>query len=277
MLPLDTMHGNEPELEPADVEVDGRRVEYRVTGSGEPLVLVHGLAGSWRWWSPLVAALAPHRRVHVVDLPRRHAVVRPDELSGWLRRWLDAVGLDEVELAGHSLGGLVAAELAATDPERTRKLVLVAPAGIPCGRSLPERGLGLLGALYDVRSSLPLVVGDALRTGPLSLVRSIGFVSSRDLRDELAGVRVPTLLVWGDKDDLVPFRIAADWQRTLPDSRLARLACGHVPMLEAPAEAAEVILAFLDEELPDDRRDEVGAGVLDGVGLAGDEDEPAVR
>ena len=236
------------------MDVDGRRIPYRVAGEGQPLVLVHGLAGSWRWWTPVLEPLAARRRVHLVDLRRlRH--VASAELSAWLARWLDAVGLDRVDVAGHSLGGLVAAELAANRPERTRRLVLVAPAGIPCGRSLPRRAAPLLGTLYDIRESLPMITVDALRTGPLAMARAIAFVSSRDLRTELAAVRGPTLLVWGEGDLLVPVALAEEWQHVLPGARLERLACGHVPMLEAPGEVGQCIRAFLDEELADDSGD----------------------
>ena len=234
-------------IELHDVEVDGRPVRYRVTGSGEPLVLVHGLAGSWRWWSPMLEQLAARRRVHVVDLPRLRHPVRAAQLSKWLARWLDAVGLDDTELAGHSLGGLVAAELAAT--RQTRRLVLVAPAGIPCGRGLTGRALPLLRTLYDVRRSLPMLTIDALRTGPLDVARGIAFVSGRDLRRELSTIRAPTLLVWGERDRLVPLRVAEEWREAMVDVRLAYLRCGHVPMLEAPTELAACMLSFLDDEL----------------------------
>jgi pimeloyl-ACP methyl ester carboxylesterase len=264
-------------MELRKVEVDGRSVRYRVTGAGRPLVLVHGLAGSWRWWSPLFEALAEYRRVHVVDLPRLHGVIRAPELSAWLGRWLDAVTAEQVDIAGHSLGGLVAAELAASRPERVRRLVLVAPAGIPCGRSFPTRALTLAGALYDIRRSLPMVAVDALRAGPLAVARGIAFVSGSDLREELAGVRCRTLLAWGERDRLVPVRIAEEWQRMLHDARLAPLSCGHVPMLEAPQELAVCMRDFLDEELADDPGDEVGTRVVDGVRLAGHVDEPPVR
>ena len=243
------------QVELREVEVDHRLVRYRVAGSGEPLVLVHGLGGSWRWWSPLLSALAARRRVTVVDLPRLHPPVRPDRLSEWLRSWLDAAGLERVDLAGHSLGGLVAAELAAADSDRARRLVLVAPAGIPCGRSFPSRAAQLFVELYVARRWLPMLAADALRTGPVDVARGVAFVSGRDLRAELASVRAPTLLVWGERDRLVPLHVAEQWRQTLPDARLAFLQCGHVPMLEAPRQLADSMVTFLDEELADERGD----------------------
>ena len=135
----------------------------------------------------------------------------------------------------------------------------------------------LVATLYDLRRWLATIVGDALRAGPLSLLRGALFASHRDLTVELASVRAPTLLVWGDKDRLLPPQTAAEWQRVLPRSRLVRLHCGHVPMWESPRELAACLLAFLDEEVADDGRDEIGPGVVRGVGLAGDDDEPAVR
>src|SRR5216117_1114742 len=240
-------------MEFRETEVDGRRVRYRGTDTGDrPLVLVHGLAGSWRWWSPLFESLAERRRIYVVDLPRLRRGIPAAELSAWLGRWLDAVGLERVDIAGHSLGGLVAAELAADGQERTRRLVLVAPAGIPCGRGVPGRALPLLGALYDVRRWLPMLAVDVARTGPLDLAREIAFVWGRDLRHELFSVRAPTLLVWGERDRLVPLPVAEEWRQAMVDVRLAYLRCGHVPMLEAPAELAACMLSFLDDELADE-------------------------
>jgi pimeloyl-ACP methyl ester carboxylesterase len=258
-------------------EVEGQTIRYRVAGKGDPLVLVHGLAGSWRWWSPLIEQLVPRRQLYLVDLPRAGHVVRASEMTTWLCRWQDAVGLEQADFAGHSLGGLFVAKLAAARPERTRRLVLVAPAGIPCGRSLPRRALPLVDALYDVRGWLPMVVADAVRTGPLSLAHGIAFVLDCDLRAELPSVRAPTLLAWGERDRLVPARLAEEWQRVLTTSRFARLGCGHVPMLEAPRALADCMLSFLDEELVDDGGDEAGARVVDGVRLTADDDQPAQR
>ena len=264
-------------MELREITVEGRPVRYRVAGSGEPLVLVHGLAGSWRWWSPLFDALTERHRVHVLDLPRPRHTSGLVEMSVWLSRWLDAAGLDRADVVGHSLGGLLAAELAARQPARVGRLALVAPAGIPCGRSIPGRALPIFEALYDVRSSLHVVAADAMRAGPLDLARGVAFVWRSDLRGELGAVRAPTLVVWGEGDRLVPARLAEEWHRLLPQARVVRLRCGHVPMLEAPGELAVSLLGFLSEQVADDARDEAGPGVVNGVRLGRDDDETAAR
>lgn len=247
-----------------------------VVGSGEPLVLVHGLAGSWRWWSRVLERLAGMRRVHAIDLPRLRRTVPAAELSAWLARRLEEAELSRVDLAGHSLGGLVAAELAALRPERVGRLVLVAPAGIPCGRSVLGRGVPLVETLYDLRRSLPLVVSDALRAGPLGLAHDIAYVSSRDLRAELPRVRAQTLLLWGERDRLVPLWVAEEWQRLVPHARLELLPCGHVPMLEQPDAVAERIAGFLEEELADDSGDGCRPREVNGVRLPGNDDQTTV-
>jgi pimeloyl-ACP methyl ester carboxylesterase len=264
-------------VEVRELVVDGSPAAYRVAGEGEPVVLVHGLSGSWRWWGPVIEPLTERRCVYVPELPRLGRWLPAAELTGWFGRWLDAAGLERVDLVGHSLGGLIAAELAGEQPSRARRLALVAPAGIPCGTSLLSRGGRLAGTLYDLRRWLPTVVGDALRAGPLSLLRGALFASERDLTVDLASIRAGTLLVWGEDDRLLPERIAAEWLQVLPGARLVRLHCGHVPMWEAPRELASCLLAFLDEELADDLGDEVGSRVVRRVRLTGDDDKPTLR
>ena len=184
--------------------VDGVPTEYRVAGEGEPLVLVHGLSGSWRWWRPVLEPLAEHRCVYLLDLPRLRRRFPAAGLTGWLGRWLDAAALESVDLVGHSLGGLIAAELAAEQPQRAHRLVLVAPAGLACGSTALGRSVPLLRTLYDVRRRLPTIVGDAVRAGPVSLLRGALFASGQDLSVKLASIHTRTLLVWGEDDRLLP-------------------------------------------------------------------------
>jgi pimeloyl-ACP methyl ester carboxylesterase len=250
------------------VEIEGKPVRFQVAGKGPPVVLVHGLSGSWRWWSQVCQRLAERRLVYVLDLPRLGPRLAAPELADWLGRWLEAVGLRNVDLVGHSLGGLVAAELAANEPQLVNRLALVSPAGIPCGRPLPSRALQLLGTLYDVRERFPTVLGDAVRAGPLGLLHGVVFVSTRDVRADLASVRTPSLLVWGEHDRLIPLGIAAEWQRILPESRLVVLPCGHVPMWEVPDELTSSLSSFLDEQLPNESAHEIRPRVVDRVRLA---------
>lgn len=93
--------------------VGGHRVRYEVVGEGEPVVLVHGLSGSTRWWARNTAALATEYQVYLVDLPgfgamrrlRRRFVLA--EAASWLSAWMEAVGLQSAHLVGHSMGGYV--------------------------------------------------------------------------------------------------------------------------------------------------------------------------
>jgi pimeloyl-ACP methyl ester carboxylesterase len=258
------------------LELDGTLVDYRVIGDGSDVLVLHGLSGSWRWWTQVVELLEHRHRLHFVGLPRLGRV-RAGELAPWLGRFLDAAELERVDVVGHSLGGLLATELAAQHPERVRRLVLVAPTGISCERGVLGRSLPLFGELLDVRERLPTIVADAIRTGPVSLVHGVAYVWERDLREDLHAVTAPTLLLWGDHDRLVPARVADEWQRLLPDSRLVRLHCGHVPMWSAPQELAASVLAFLGDEVPHDPGDQGRLREVDGVGLTRDDDEPAVR
>ena len=212
------------------------------------LVFVHGLSGSGRWWRPVLPFFRD-RDVRVVDLPRFGAVqgFGPRDAAAWLGDWLDDEGLAGADVAGHSLGGLIAAGLAVQRPETVRRLVLVAPAGVPTGRGLAGHVLPLLATMRD--APLPLLahaLRDGLRAGPESLLRGGLHAIRHDIRADLAAVRVPTLLVWGERDPLVPRQLAEEWTRALPDVRLIVLpGAGHVPMFDAPAELADRIREFL--------------------------------
>src|SRR5215211_9007083 len=191
--------------------VGGLPVRYEAAGEGEPVVLVHGLSGSTRWWSRNVSKLAERYRVYLVDLPgfgRMRRLGRPfvlAEAAAWLSGWMEAVGLQRAHLVGHSMGGYVCLRLAASRPEVVRRLVLVAPAGVPTGRSMLGHLGPLLGAArYATPSFRPVLVRDALRTGPATLWRAARDLLAEDVRDDLRSIMAPTLLVWGERDTLVP-------------------------------------------------------------------------
>ena len=98
-------------------------IAYEVAGTGLPVVLVHGLSGSSRWWRRNIGALTPYRRVYMVDLigfgaSRAGQQFVLTEAASSLTGWMDQLGLERVGLVGHSMGGMIAAELAARAPPR---------------------------------------------------------------------------------------------------------------------------------------------------------------
>jgi pimeloyl-ACP methyl ester carboxylesterase len=249
-------------------------VDAHVAGEGEPLVLVHGLSGSHRWWDAVLPALAARYRCHLLDVPRFRGAFRPEQTANWLGSYADEAGLAEIRLVGHSLGGAAAAQLAARRPELVRALALVSPAGMPSGRSLAGYALPLVTALRTARPPfLARLTMDGLRTGPDALLRGSLYATRVDVREQAGAIRAPTLLLWGELDTLVPFTLAEEWRRAVPQARLVALpGVGHVPMVERPREVAEALLEFLDEP-----GDGGGGRPVDGVRLTGDDGEAAAR
>jgi pimeloyl-ACP methyl ester carboxylesterase len=207
-----------------------------------PIVFVHGLSASSRWWRAVLPLLGG-REARLLDLPRFGRRFRPDGVTAWLAAEIE----DEapVVLVGHSMGGLVCASLAAERPELVRALVLIAPAGAPELRSLHAYARGLVRTLLSARPGLIRTIAeDAIRTGPEALLHGALFATGSSFA---GSVSAPTLLIWGARDRLIPVELAADWQRAIPQARLDVIAeAGHVPMVEAPSAFAERLLHFLD-------------------------------
>jgi pimeloyl-ACP methyl ester carboxylesterase len=211
------------------------------------LVCVHGLSGSSRWWSGVVPPLEEAGAVVLLDLPRSLA---PSRLSAWVVGRLERLE-PPVDVAGHSLGGLVAARVAARRPDLVRRLVLIAPPGIRPRRSMIPYLWPLAVTVARSRPALlRLLTPDALRAGPRNLVRGGRHVATADVAAELESIVAPTLLVWGARDAIVPPVDGQAWCEALHDARLVVLPrAGHVPMIDAADELAEVIVAFREKPL----------------------------
>lgn len=239
------------DLAEREVDVAERSVRFRVAGSGDPVVLVHGLAGSARWWRPVLPALVEHHTVHLVDLPGFGAMrggprLALEQAAEWLVAWRVAAGIPRASLVGHSMGAAVVVRAAARDPDGVHRLVLVAPAGLgrrsaaahvlPLASELRRRGPRFMAVLAT----------DVLRAGPRTMLRATLDVLSEDVRADLARVTAPTLAVLGARDSLIPLDVGAALARDLPGARVVVLdAAGHVPMFDDPANLAETILEFL--------------------------------
>ncbi|HEV2121509.1 MAG TPA: alpha/beta hydrolase [Chloroflexota bacterium] len=238
------------------VLVNGSPVHYLVAGSGEAVVLIHGLSGSTLWWRPTLPALLPGYRVFLVDLPgfgRMRRMARQFALSNaahWLADWMQAVGLREANVVGHSMGGYIALQLAAIAPHAVSRLILVTPAGMPKSRTILGYTLPLIRALPHMAPRFfPVLVADALRAGPLTVLRAARDLTAQDVRAAASEVRAPTLIVCGRHDTLVPPSAGTVLRQLLPNARYLLIdGAGHVPMYERPSAFNEALLAFLGDQ-----------------------------
>ena len=243
---------NQPPLESRLLQMGDATVHYQVAGEGPPLVPINGVSGSTRWWSRNVGTLSGDFRVYVVDLvgfggsraPSRFAL---RDAATRLSGWLDRLGLGLVSVIGHSMGGFIAADLAAEAPRRLDRLVLVDAVALPLAGSRWSQALGLVHGLRRLPVDfLPVLVADAHRAGPLTILRAAPELLSTDIQDKLSRISAPTLLVWGAHDAVVPAELAQRLTRALPHASLRVLAgAGHNPMWDQPAGFNRMVLDFL--------------------------------
>jgi 4,5:9,10-diseco-3-hydroxy-5,9,17-trioxoandrosta-1(10),2-diene-4-oate hydrolase len=278
-----------PNVEEAFVVVAGAKVHYQRAGEGRPLLLLHGLVGSARNWRRNISFLSRDSNVYAIDLFNMGESERVPGLDAGLEAtadrlvaYMDAVGLKEADIAGHSHGGAVAMMLAARHPERVRRLILFAPANPFCdlGKQLISFYQTRFGAWFARQipffprmlkaTALSRMYGDPRRvskgalegyTEHLNIPGTVDhvlqivqrwFVDMRLLRSALAGLaEKPALLIWGDRDRAVGLRSARELQRTLPKSSLLILpGVGHIAFEEMPDICNQAMRDWLVNPLP---------------------------
>ncbi|ARC55636.1 Dihydrolipoyllysine-residue acetyltransferase component of acetoin cleaving system [Frondihabitans sp. 762G35] len=275
----------------ATATVGGRRANYRETGSGSPVLLLHGIGRSLHDWDDQHRLLSSEHRVISLDLagfgdsdplPRTHTL---DSLAAFCSAFLDALGIDSVDVVGNSLGGAVAMALAVRDPGRVRHLVLINSAGFGStvtsalrAIAVPVVGRVLLRpsektarqterALFRDRSFVSEErIARSLRRGSrrgamrafrevahdLGTIRGIRPAWRARLTSAVAASRTPVLVLWGDRDLILPAEHLREAQRLLPDATTHLFAeTGHMPHLERADEVAALILPFLADRAGD--------------------------
>lgn len=234
--------------------MDGIRTYSRTLGRGRDVVLVHGARVSSRYWRPAQRALAAtgRYRVHALDLPgfgrSESPPWQPDlpRLQRHLQHWLRQTIPGTFDLVGQSLGCEIAVRTALAERERTERLVLVAPAGLPHLRSLlPE----LLGAAVDVFrepwSLYPAIVPAYLRCGPRRLLRILQEQKRHDHSEVLTQVRQPTLVLRGHRDPVVTEARLCAVAALLPHASAASIPGAHGAHFQYPDHCAQAIDQFL--------------------------------
>jgi pimeloyl-ACP methyl ester carboxylesterase len=273
------------------LSVEGRTVGVVDSGGdGPPLLFIHGLGGIWQNWLLNLPAFMDSHRCVAVDLPGFGMSEELEDVSipGLARtvdRVCDQLGIEEPVVIGNSMGGFVGAELAVSFPTRVSKLVLVAAAGLSTEYLAREPLLagarafmaltartGLRGSpvvkrprlrrialqavvRYPEKLSVPLATELVKGANALGFMESFEALMSYSFRDKLARIEVPTLIVWGRNDMLVPVDDAEMFEHLIGDNAHSVIFddTGHLPMLERPSRFNELLRGFLAGERDPER------------------------
>jgi pimeloyl-ACP methyl ester carboxylesterase len=264
--------------------VEGRAINLIDIGDGPPLVFIHGLGGSWQNWLENIPHFARTHRVIALDLPGFGESEMPEgeiTIEGYAKTvetLLQQLGIDRAIVVGNSMGGFIGAEMTVHFPVRVDRLVLVSAAGLhrdqivndPLVRSVryaeilltwgtaqaqdlelarrPRLRKVLLWMIAAHPEQLPaaLVLEQMRGTGKPGFFPALEALKQYELGEGLREIEAQTLIVWGDKDRLVPVRYADEFERRIPGSRKVVFAdTGHVPMFERPQRFNQEVEAFL--------------------------------
>jgi pimeloyl-ACP methyl ester carboxylesterase len=256
--------------------VDDLIIHYRDEGTGPTLVLLHGVASSLHTWDDWTARLAPHYRIIRIDLPG-HGLTGSDPsvdryeiayMVDKLEKFLNKLSIDDIYLAGNSLGGYIAWNYALHRPDRVKKMVLLDAAGFPQDMpfimnfaALPVIGemSGFMMPKFIVNMNIKAAFGDkdkvtdklqqryfdlTMRQGNrealVNVFRTMKEQSKNPhLGDRVKEIKIPTLLMWGDQDEWVPLSIMEQFEQALPDSQsIVYEGVGHMPMEELPIQTS---------------------------------------
>ena len=264
------------------ITVDGADIRYRDEGlkGGETLVMVHGFTSSLETWDALAENLKADYRIIRLDLPG-HGLTGPDpqgrytneETVEFLGQFLEKIKVQSPILIGNSLGGLVSWRLAAKSPHKVSKLILIAPGGFSINgvtdkpvhvplmvkmflTKAPAAGVKhATSALFADPSKLTVARLKEVRdmmvvpgNGDAFVARAASFTLPDPIAD-LQAVAAPTLIIWGEKDVMVPVVQGVKFSENMPNATLKKyLDAGHVPQEETPEQLANDIRNFLTEE-----------------------------
>jgi pimeloyl-ACP methyl ester carboxylesterase len=282
-----------------EIQLHGHRLSYRCGGSGPLLILIHGITNSSASWAPILALLERDFTVIAPDLLGHGDSAKPrgdyslGSFASLLRDFMLALGHERATVAGHSLGGGIAMQLAYQFPERVERLVLVSSGGL--GREVTPvlRAVALPGA----ELMLPLLASRAivnagttvgrwigrigLRTGGDIAQMAAGLASLQDIETRRAFVHtarsvidvhgqrvdatdklylaaaVPTLIMWGDSDPIIPSQHGIRAHELMPGSRLRIFpGAGHFPHHDDPGGFVTTLRDFIATTRPSEPDDD---------------------
>jgi pimeloyl-ACP methyl ester carboxylesterase len=266
------------------VQVDGLSIHYKDTGPRDApvLLLLHGFGSSLQTWDTWSAELEAHYRVIRLDLPG-FGLTGPSPINDYseqndvatLTHFVDKLGLNQFSVIGHSMGGKMAWGLAASVPNRVNALVLMAPDGFPQAQDIGTKPYAMPSIMGLIQFSLPKylvrksiepaffdakALDDSLLNRYYDMLRAPGVRGAileranqtiyTDPVPRLKKITAPTLLLWGEQDQMIPSRNAQSYAHVLAVSQTQLLPkLGHLLQEEQPDVGVKYVTEFLNSTL----------------------------
>lgn len=257
--------------EPSKVDINGVTITLRRAGKGPPLLFFHGADG-YTQWLPFFDALAEGHEILVPEHPGFGTSDDPPlirsvaDMAMFYLDFLETLDLKNVHFVGHSLGAWIAAEILIRDRARAKSLTVMSAAGlrvegVTSGDIFIWNREELLRNMFHDQAYAEVILALNLTDEQIDLALKNRFTATKlgwqprwfnpDLEKWLHRIKLPSLVLWGADDKVMPAAYAALWQATLPNARLAMIKdCGHIPQVEKHAETIAAVRGFLKEVAP---------------------------
>ena len=255
-------------MEEKTIFINDLKINYKIAGEGEPLLILHGWDGSSNSWREVQKILASQGfKVIVPDLPGFGKSRSPSfplgvaDYSELVLNFINKIGLEKVDLIGHSFGGRIAIKFAVSYPEKLKKLILCASAGIKHPLNLFQLIILKISIFGNfLFSKRPFKrFKDIAQNFFYTFLRHKDYAKAKgvmketlkkvleeDLKPELCQIKANTLLIWGEKDKAVPLEDAYLMKENIPQSILEIIpGASHTPNLEFPEKVADIVRNFL--------------------------------
>ncbi len=239
------------------------KFKYVEEGTGEPLVLLHGLFGALSNFKDLVDGFKDKYKVIIPLLPLYDLTLIETSVSGlskYVQKFIEHQKLTNIHLLGNSLGGHVGLVYTLKHQERIRSITLTGSSGLfenGMGETYPKRGdynyvqKKTELTFYDPKVATKELVDEVFsiinnRLKALKIIALARSAIRHNLGEELKEIKIPTCLIWGKNDTITPPMVAEEFHKLLPNSELHWIdKCGHAPMMEVPGEFNAILSAFL--------------------------------
>jgi pimeloyl-ACP methyl ester carboxylesterase len=269
-------------LEAATVEVGDLDIAYlrnHQEVEGDTIVMIHGFGANKDNWTRLAGHLTEHFNVYAIDLPGHGDSSKPLEIgyrledqAGYVAQILEALSVDDAHIMGNSMGGAITALYAANYPGKVKSAVLFDPAGIleyeselvdlvmegdnPLIPKKPGDFARLMEFALEKEPFVPWPIMGVMEERAIAnrevnevifaAIRDAGFES--DFRNTITRIQAPVLIIWGKEDRVINYRNGEVFAAAIPNARLELMdGIGHAPMVEAPAESADLFRTFIGQ------------------------------